>query len=319
MHIGLVLPDMAYNSYLHGMIWGEEIDANGLKAAFERIPGINVDIVSPNILKYIEESDGNMRYDILIHFDFPTFKIDSAFNILFFQQYYDDKLINQAQPSFSLFDLVITNSKSTADKFDNVYYFPLAVDEEKFSAGPSIDDYQCDVVFIGNTRMRTLEQYNQYLLPATDYNLQIYGSGWRDPLFDEYHRYYKGSVTIDQMIEIYRSARIVLSIHNENYTNNFGLVTNRIFHTISTGVVLISDIHPVMMEMFPEGCGVMYTEGNDHTRDIISSLLNDPYRQQEIIAKGREILYKEHTWGKRVEYLLSLIAYNSNKLITRLL
>ncbi|GAA0383165.1 glycosyltransferase family protein [Paenibacillus motobuensis] len=312
MNIALALPDMAYNSYLHGMIWGEEIDALGLKAAFEKRPDTFVEIVTPNILKYLEDSLNKVKFDIVIHFDYPTFKVKDAINVLFFQQYYSDEIIDQAQPSFSSFDLVITNSKTTSERFNNVYYFPLAVDEEKFTPGTPNERYICDVVFIGNTRMRSLEQYDKYLLPAKDNNLHIYGTGWNDQMFSAYHPYYKGSATFDEMIEIYRSARIVISIHNEKYINKFGLVTNRIFHTISTGVVLISDIHPVMMEMFPEGCGVLYTEGNKNTKDIISKLLKNPEKQKEIINKGREVLYTQHTWSKRVEYLMSLLPSGNN-------
>lgn len=306
MRIALVLPDAAYNSYLHGMIWGEEIDAKGLKAAFEKNSEVQCEIVTPNILKHLDERKLGMNFNAAIHFDWPTYQIKTGSNILFFQQYYNDEAIEKAHLDFHNFDYVITNSKYTADKYDNVHYFPSAVDIEKFSPGDLSRKYTSEVVFIGNTRMREPQQYKRYLFPASSFDLKIYGTGWDAELFNEYHPFYDGAISFDEMIDVYRSTKIALCIHNSRYIEPYGLITNRIFHTIAVGIVLISDKHPVMMDTFPEGAGVIYTDGYNHTKEIINELLNNPQRYNEIVNKGRQVLYENHTWSKRVEFLSSM-------------
>lgn len=303
MKVALVVYELAYNSHFHGEVWGEEIDAIGIKKTFEN-DGISCEIITTNIIKYLQENDPSAlkEYDLAIHFYWPTIMLRNCKNILFFQQYYDDKIFAKASKHFHEFDLVMTNAATIA-KEHNLKYFPLAVDLPSFKNSVVKDNFLCDISFIGNTKMRSDKTYERFLKPAKQFNLNIYGHGWEEEHYKEYHKYYKGRLDIEEMPHVYKSSKLVLCIHNDEYVTRFGLVTNRIFHVLAAGSILISDPHPDLVSMFKDGEGVVYTKGFDDLNSIISNLLKNPQLRKEIYNKGIKKLESEHTWKHRLRNL----------------
>ncbi|WP_242245374.1 glycosyltransferase [Bacillus cereus group sp. BfR-BA-01400] len=302
MNVALILPEKAYQSFVHGEVWGEDIDSLGIKKAIESLDGYNCEILTSNIIRYLEDTNrlSEKKISVAIHFDWPSYRIENCKNILFFQQFYEDIFIQRALNDFHNYDLVITNSYCISQKYANIHYFPLAVDAELFSPGKVVESLKSDVVFIGNTKMRGDNCYEQYLKPATKFSLDIYGNGWDQESYKDYVSFYRGIINIDDMVDVYRSTKIVLCIHNKAYMEKYGLVTNRVFHALSIGKVLVSDPHPVMMEMFPNEVGVVYTTGQEHTEKILENLLNDSEKRLYIANQGRKEVLKNHTWIERV-------------------
>ncbi|PKG46511.1 MULTISPECIES: glycosyltransferase [unclassified Planococcus (in: firmicutes)] len=303
MNIVLILPEKAYQSFVHGEVWGEDIDSLGIKKAIESLEGYNCEILTSNIINYLNGINRleEKNFSVAIHFDWPSVLIEKCKNILFFQQYYEDVLLQRAWTDFKNFDLVITNSYNISKKHKDILYFPLAVDTELFSVGKKIESLKSDVVFIGNTKMRDDESYEQYLKPATKFDLKIYGNGWDKEAFNFYKPYYEGIISIEEMVKVYQSTNIVLCIHNKAYIEKYGLITNRVFQALSTGKVLVSDFHPAMIEMFPNEKGVIYTKGHEHTEQILEELLNDPEKRMKIAQQGRNEVLKNHTWLNRLD------------------
>ncbi|MBT2282952.1 glycosyltransferase [Paenibacillus polymyxa] len=311
MNVALVLHELAYNSFFHGEVWGENIDALGIQSAFKDMFPSNIcQLYTSNILMHLKTEGllDQLKIDLAIHFYWPTVLIEGAKNVLFFQQFYDDgSIFQEASKHFGMFDLVMTNAAKITDENPEILYFPLAVDVKEFEQA-SVNQVKSEAVFIGNTKMRSDDVYKRFLLPATALDLHIYGKGWGDEKYRNYLPYYKGIIPINEMPAVYKSTKLILCIHNEDYINKYGLVTNRIFHALAAGKMLISDHHPKLMELFSEGEGVVYTRGYDHLRETMEYLLQNDHDREKIAMQGRIKLLKEHTWKHRIEMLLAKLA-----------
>jgi spore maturation protein CgeB len=311
MKIALVLYELSLNSYDHGIVYGEEIVAIGMRKAFLKLENVEVcDLLTINIMRYKESKGEKLDYDLAIHFNTSTLMIEGAMNVLFFQQFYEWEKHNILEYE-KKFDFIITPSVVMANNLDKVIYFPLAVDAEYYSPQPISDKYSCDVTFVGNRKMRTLGIYNKYLLPATNYDLSIYGAEWNEEGFERYLPFWKGMLPYDDAAKLYSSSKISLCIHGNWYIDQFQLVTDRAFHAIACGGFVISDQFPEIMNLLPENKGIVYTKGYDNSQELIEYYLNSDTERKKISKKGRIWVLENHTWDIRVEYLLGKIKMNN--------
>lgn len=309
MKVALVVFEMTLNSYDHGIVYGEEMDARGIQKAFLRRKDVECcDILSINLIRFLESRGEMKEYDLAIHFALPTIQFTNAINILFFQQFYEWEK-HDMNEYLKNFDYVMTCGRAICDWYKDVIYFPLAVDMEFYKKQKVNDEYTYDVVFVGNRKMRDLDTYNRYLMPAFDYNLAIYGAEWDVEGFEKYVKYYKGLLPYDDAPKVYASSKVSLCIHNRDYLEKFQLVTTRGFHAISCGGFVISDPIPEMMNLLPQGKGVIYTNGGDELCKAFKEYIYDDDARKEIVDKGYNWILSRHTWDHRVEELLSKISF----------
>lgn len=304
MKVALVVYELTTNSYDHGIVWGEEMDAWGIQKAFQKRSDVECcDILTINLIRFLEQRGEMKNYDLAIHFAIPTIKLENAINVLFFQQFYEWEKHDMTK-HLDNYDYVITCAQRVTEWYKDVIYFPLAVDMNFYKPVAKDSRFENDVVFVGNRKMRDKETYDQYLKPAFDYKLAIYGAEWDIEGYEEYMKYYKGLLPYDDAATAYSSARISLCIHNRDYLNKFLLVTTRGFHSISCGGFVISDPISEMMNLLPEGKGVVYTQGYDDLKAKIGYYLEHEDERNEISRAGYEWIKQHHTWDIRVDKLL---------------
>lgn len=306
MKVAFVLYEMSYNSYDHGIVYGEEIDARGMQKAFLKRKDIEVcDLMTINIIRYRQSKGEVLDYDLIIHFNTSTLLIENAINVLFFQQYYEFEK-HDLHKYGEIYDFIITPSPIVTDD-TSIFYFPLAVDPEYYYPQKCDQRFKCDIAFVGNRKMRSLESYNRYLLPATKYELKIYGAEWDVEGFEAYQDFYQGLLPYDDATKLYSSAKVSLSIHGSWYINKFQLVTTRAFHSIACGEVVLSDKFDEIVNLLPEGKGILYTEGFSDSDEKLKYLLENEAEVNQIREAGRKWVLENHTWDVRIQTILDKI------------
>lgn len=311
MRVVLVVYELSINSFDHGTVYGEEMDAWGIQKAFQRRADVeSCDILTINLIRYLEQRGEMKEYDLAIHFAVPTVKLKNAINVLFFQQFYEWEKHDMTK-HLENFDYVITPAQRVTEWYKDVIYFPLAVDMDFYKPVAKDIRFMDDIVFVGNRRMRDIETYDRFLKPAFGHKLAIYGAEWDVPGFEAYQKYNKGMLPYDDAAKVYSSVRISLCIHNKEYVDKFLLVTTRGFHSISCGGFVISDSISEMMKLLPEGKGVIYTDGYDDLKNKIDYYLKHDDERADISKAGYEWISKYHTWDVRVDKLLNDIKFNA--------
>lgn len=310
MRVALVVYELTINSFDHGIVYGEEMDAWGIQKAFQRRLDVeSCDILTINLIRFLEQRGEMKEYDLAIHFAVPTVKIDNAVNILFFQQFYEWEKHDMTK-HLENFDFTMTPAQRVTEWYKDVIYFPLAVDMDFYKPVEKDSRFANDIVFVGNRKMRDKETYERFLKPAFEYDLAIYGAEWNVAGFEGYQKYYKGMLPYDDAAKVYSSARISLCIHNKKYVDKFLLVTTRGFHSISCGGFVISDPISEMMNLLPDGKGVTYTDGYEDLKKKIEYYLQHEEERNDISKAGYEWIKKYHTWDVRVDKLLKDIKFS---------
>ncbi len=309
MRVALVVYELTINSFDHGIVYGEEMDAWGIQKAFQRRDDVEYcDILTINLIRFLQQRGEMRQYDLAIHFAVPTVKIDNAVNLLFFQQFYEWEK-HDMNKHLENFDYVMTPAQRVTEWYKDVIYFPLAVDMEFYKPVEKRSEFVNDVVFVGNRKMRDKETYDIFLKPAFKYNLAIYGAEWDVDGFEEYQKYYKGMLPYNDASIVYSSAHISLCIHNKEYVDKFLLVTTRGFHSISCGGFVISDPISEMKNLLPDGKGVVYTSGGEDLKKKIEYYLEHDDERKAISKAGFEWIKKYHTWDVRIKKLLSELGF----------
>lgn len=156
MNVALILFELARNSFIRKEVWGEEIDAEGMRKAFLRRKDVETcDILTINTYIALRDASVLPNYDLAIHFFEPTIAIPGAINVLYFQQFYDLDRHDLVQLC-KTFDRVYTPSQKIAARYTQINYLPLAVDSDLYCPIESDQavEFSSDILFIGNAHIR---------------------------------------------------------------------------------------------------------------------------------------------------------------------
>ena len=155
-----------------------------------------------------------------------------------------------------------------------------------------------ELLFIGNSR-GVYRKIIRDLLP-TEHKLTVYGRAW-----DKYipQEYIAGTYFDNERVgEAYHSAAIVLNDHWDDM-RELGLISNRLFDASAANAFVISDEIPEIEEVF-DGAVVTYKDRED-LKNKVDYYLAHPEERKKKADRGREIVLKYHTFGKRVETMLA--------------
>jgi len=305
MKLTLVLCDEAIFSFRKGNVWGEEIDALGIKDEAEKILNYErCQITSPNILRYLKDEGVDVSADVAIHFSHPSELIAGAINILYFQQFFEYAK-HDLDAYRSIYDLILTPGEEVARKLDFVQYWPLAVSQLQMELAPRPNQERSGAVFIGNERMRSKEQYDAALEPFKN-DLSIYGSGWDPARYPHLATCIKGVCEIEDTSKIYSSALAAISLHRLEYSELYGLATNRSFHAILNGCLVFSDVNESLRRLMGNGRGVIFCSEQDFRAapEIYGKLWLD---EQGAIEAGKKHILGNHRWSNRLLELEEMV------------
>ena len=293
------------------MIWGEKIAVRSEARALEReFPGAEV-------LAFGREELGRlaaMRVDLLIsYYTGPRepWRVDDV------ARFVDGvtllKIVNHGEllDDFARIpvDGYLTNSVRAAELLEPrrpTAYAPLAVDDDYGPVAPR-DAYRADVVFLGSGGRGNKQPATtrRYLEPAKRFDFALWGSWWdrdywersyRDaPAENEWHRFWRGPLPLDDIAALYSSAKIVLGYH-EDAQREWGMWNNRVFEALGCGALLICDDAAGLRDAF--GDGIVITGGGAETADLIAYYLAHPDERRRIGAIGRSIVRERYTYAR---------------------
>jgi hypothetical protein len=308
MNVALVLFELARNSFIRREVWGEEIDAEGMRKAFlQRSEVTTCDILTVNTYIALRDARVLPNYDLAIHFFEPSIAIPGAINVLYFQQFYDLARHDLVQLC-KTFDHVFTPSQKIAASHPQIDYLPLAVDSDLFYPLESNQaiEFSSDILFIGNAFVRETHIYEELLSPLLTNRLAIFGARWDQPEYQKWGKSWRGVLPVDHARNAYAGTKVALNIHNQSYLRNLGFVTARPYHCLACGKATVSDTNSALVELLPaEECGLQHAATSNDFVKYVTELLQEPEMRDELGAKGRDFVIRNHSWGLRIDQLLA--------------
>jgi glycosyltransferase involved in cell wall biosynthesis len=159
-----------------------------------------------------------------------------------------------------------------------------------------------DVVFLANGYSEKRTKLGHILQNMAGVNVGIYGRGWRYANGDTTYKFYEGAA-------IYRSAKI--AIGDNQYADQRGFVSNRIFEALANGVFLLHQKIDGLEELTGLIDGVHYctwTDENDLQKAIRYWIAQRRDTDRVRIAHaGQAFVRKYHSFDARVTELLDSI------------
>jgi len=293
------------------MIWGEKIAVQSEAKYLRRVfPGAEVLALDRDRIAEIAA----MQVDLLISYytgPRPPWRVDDI------AQYVEGitilKVVNHGDLLDELalvpVDGFMTNGRRAAEILGRnrpTAYVPLAVEDDYGPVEPD-ERYQADVVFLGSGGRGNKQPATtrHYLDPAKQFDFGLWGSWWGqdywapayedDPAANEWHRFWRGPLPMNDIARLYSSAKIVLGYH-EDSQREFGMWNNRVFEALACGALMISDDALGLRDEFGEG--IVITAGGDETAELIRHYLARPDERRRIGAIGQRLVRERYLYSR---------------------
>ena len=150
-------------------------------------------------------------------------------------------------------------------------------------------------MFVGN-RWGVARQIED-ILPeiAADHRVRVFGRGWAESAlapFDE------GPLDYDRLVDAYNSATLVVD-DTAGPTLPYGSVNSRVFDSLASGALVVSDNEVGVRSLFGERFPV--ATDADQLRAVLDWIDREPAAAGELQASLREEVLERHTYRHRSE------------------
>jgi len=185
---------------------------------------------------------------------------------------------------------------------NNVHILPLGCDIDYYNNINLDHDFTekngVDVCFVG-----IFDQHREKFLDAlSDYNLGIWS--WTIGRYEtELAKFHKGIVYGDDLIKVYKSAKIVLNIHRE-FEESGG--NYRLFEIPACGAFQLVDEKKDISRYFEIGKEVVTFKDKDDLRRKVEYYLKNPEKREEIARAGFNRVKSDHTLVGRMKKLIEM-------------
>lgn len=206
--------------------------------------------------------------------------------------------------ALSSFDHVFGNSRAgiealeRADDQKSASFLPLAFDAEMAERAQPQDMYRCDVTYLGISGHKSRAQLRTILQPATEFDFQLWGKGWR---FSRFRGFHKGLLPKDDIPRLYASAGVVLGM-TERRQQDQGMINNRVFEALGCGATFVADHFPALEAFFGER--VHYARSADDTRSVIEAARARPREYRERGRANQQWILEKHTYDLRAREVI---------------
>ena len=116
------------------------------------------------------------------------------------------------------------------------------------------------------------------------------------------------------LVEILNRSRITINIHHKSDLSVSGKLNMRMFETTGCGAFLLTDAPRGLEEFYTPGKEVLSYSTPEELVDLVDRYLDDDNARQDVAAAGQERAYKDHTYFKRVRFLLNTMGLASQTL-----
>ena len=176
----------------------------------------------------------------------------------------------------------------------------LAVDTDLFNPKKFNSEKKHDIVYVGH---KLDKNYNRYLMPASKFNLEIYGAPycWANDVY--YAFYYQGQIDYNDLPALYNNSKLILNFHCKN-NPAMDMLTSRPFEVLAMNGVLMSDDIPCMKNM-----GLPYISlDNGDLQELYDKYLNNDTARDIVSQDGRDFIIKhKHTYLDRAKAILKVV------------
>lgn len=197
--------------------------------------------------------------------------------------------------------LVVNKAVLPVYEREGIYarYWQCAYEPLDFDSLPKVD--ALDVVLLANCYSDKRAELGNVLMGLEGVNLRIYGSGWPK-------QYSAGNTTYDfaQSAAVMKAAKLIIG--DNQFPNDYGFVSNRVFDTLAAdGGLLLHQHVPGMKEELGLISGVHYIQWE--TLDELPNLIRYWLRpenakdRRKIAAAGARFVRGFHTFDDRVREL----------------
>ena len=218
---------------------------------------------------------------------------------------YEDLLTNSAMLTYLRHvDLQLTVNDSVRKVYDQYgiasAYWQVSYEPVDYDALPEVPRH--DVVFLANCRTDWRRLLGQTLQSMSGINVGVYGRGWK---------WANGDCTYNFPIgcALYQNAQI--AIGDNEFQEQYGFVSNRIFEALASGVFLLHQTVKGLEALTGLQDGVHYvawTDVEDLQRKIRHWL--EPRHLEHrgrILREGRDYVRANHNFDRRIQELLGLL------------
>jgi spore maturation protein CgeB len=173
----------------------------------------------------------------------------------------------------------------------------------------SMDEpYDLTMVASAHLHMRT-ERFDSlaklfFPLVQANWTTHIWGSGWLESneLIKQHFGaevpadWIQGYLPYRQTADVYHRSKIILGIQNAQ-----DQVTQRTFEILGAGGFMLACRTPELSRLFTDGMEIIYTDGPEHTLDLVSTYLADPELRYRIGLAARRKVLGNHTYQHRLQ------------------
>ncbi len=196
-----------------------------------------------------------------------------------------------------------------ATKGKKAYFLPLACDTDVYYPIANTEK-DIDILFVGAiyTSPKRIQLLEELVKRYPHKKIVIYGEYkpyFKNPitwLFRKHRDVFKNvNIAPEQVNRLFSRTKIALNIHHKQ---TFHGANQRLFEACGAGAYQICDRNPFIESIFPNGEVALYTNKEEMFTAIDYALSHDMSRQAE---KAHRIIIEEHTFIKRIKYMLDLL------------
>ncbi|MGF1472448.1 MAG: glycosyltransferase [Rubrobacteraceae bacterium] len=217
-------------------------------------------------------------------------------------------------PWFEKYDIVLVSSgisKEIIEKETNqrvASLFPIASNPARFSRTPEDPAYAADYVFTSNY-WGELRGVIGSLDTAPGERLAVFGKNWEN--VPQVARHSRGPVPYKELPRVYSSTKLLID-DAASSTLPYGSVNSRIFDALATGTPVVTNCEAGVRELFDEDFPT-YSSPQE-LRSQLDRLLGDEELRAGLANRYREVVLREHTYGRRAEQLRDLLRRRAGSL-----
>ena len=174
------------------------------------------------------------------------------------------------------------------------------------------EKYGSDVCFAGTVT----EERIKVLEALSDFNMKVWSPRFVYSLKENfqiektklppssplYSKFTDRSVWNEELVKVYNASKIVLNIHSLQT-----IPIMRDFEVTGCGAFLLTDYARSLETMFKPGEEIICYKNIEELKGLVKFYLSHPREREEIARKGNLRAYRDHTYARRMEELISFI------------
>lgn len=179
-------------------------------------------------------------------------------------------------------------------------YWQVAFEPVDYEHLPAVAAH--DVVFLGNAYTPERKALGEALRAMDGVNVGLYGAGWRFASGNTTYNFEAGAA-------LYANSKI--AIGDNQYPDDRGFVSNRLFEALASGAFLLHQAVPGLEELTGLQDGVHYVSWDSVTdlQTVIRHWLKPKQdaKRRAIAAAGRDFVRERHSFDARVTELFDVL------------